>query len=289
MVAVITAPDRPAGRGMRLQPSAVKQYAVSKGIPVLQPTNLKSEAFLDELRSFKATIQIVVAFRMLPEVVWAMPPKGTFNLHASLLPQYRGAAPINHAIINGETETGVTTFFLQHQIDTGNIILQEKTSIGPDETSGELHDRLMAIGATLVVETVTQIADGTVSAKPQKETGEPREAPKIFKEHCLIDWSKPAKQVHDLIRGMSPYPAAHTLIERQGDVHQLKLYRTQLTDGTGKPPGTITSDGRSFLEIACGNGGVKLMEVQIAGKKRMSIGEFLNGHDAVTLRIANQL
>jgi methionyl-tRNA formyltransferase len=288
VVAVITAPDRPAGRGMKLQPSAVKQYAASKGIAVLQPTNLKSEVFLEELRSFRATLQVVVAFRMLPEVVWNMPPKGTFNLHASLLPQYRGAAPINHAIINGESETGVTTFFLQHQIDTGNIILQEKTPIGPDETAGELHDRLMSIGAKLVVETVRQIAAGTVKSFPQTEARTHKEAPKIFKEHCLIDWTKPAEQVHDLVRGMSPYPAAHTLVDKQGESLQLKIYRTTLVDGHGDYPGTISSDGRSYMEVACGNGAIRLIEMQLAGKKRMGVSEFLNGQSPDSLRIITE-
>ncbi len=285
VVAVVTAPDRPAGRGMKLQPSAVKQYAAYKGITVLQPTNLKSEVFLEELRSFRATLQVVVAFRMLPEAVWAMPTKGTFNLHASLLPHYRGAAPINHAIINGERETGVTTFFLQHQIDTGNIILQEKTPIGSDETAGELHDRLMSIGARLVVETARQIADGTVKAIPQTDCDKRKEAPKIFKEHCLIDWAAPAKRVHDLVRGMSPYPAAYTMVERNGEPHQLKIYRTVLVDGHGDPAGTISSDGRSYLEVSCGNGAVRLLEMQLPGKKRMGVNEFLNGQYPDSLRI----
>lgn len=278
VVAAVTAPDRPAGRGMKLQLSAVKAYAVSKNIPVLQPTNLKSQNFLQELQSCNASLQVVVAFRMLPEVVWAMPPKGTFNLHASLLPQYRGAAPINHAIINGETETGVTTFFLQQQIDTGNIILQENTPIGPSETSGELHDRLMAIGARLVLETVKMIADGVVTPKPQVATAPLHEAPKIFKEHCQIDWSRSATDIFNLIRGLSPYPVAFTMLMKDEEPLGLKVFQAaKLPDATEVMPREIRTDGHTFLYVGCADGWLSLLDVQLAGKRRMPISEFLKG------------
>jgi methionyl-tRNA formyltransferase len=282
VVAVITAPDRPSGRGMKLQPSAVKAFAVQHGLPVLQPTNLRSEAFLEELQSFKATLQVVVAFRMLPQAVWAMPPKGTFNLHASLLPQFRGAAPINHAIISGATETGVTTFFLEQEIDTGNIILQEKTPIGPEETAGELHDRLMAIGARLVVETVRRIATGNVATIPQ--TGILQEelfgAPKIFKDFCRIDWGRSAADVFNHIRGLSPYPSAFTEIRTGDEVFVLKIFRSQMVaDSASGAPGQLSSDGRTFLYVQCKDGQLSLLEVQLSGKRRMAIGEFLKGFD----------
>jgi len=289
VVAVITAPDRPAGRGMKLQPSAVKEYAVSRNIPILQPTNLKSEDFLQELQSCQATLQVVVAFRMLPEVVWAMPPKGTFNLHASLLPQYRGAAPINHAIINGETETGVTTFFLQQQIDTGNIILQERTPIGPTETAGELHDRLMAIGARLVVETVQQIAAGTVTTTPQSATAALHEAPKIFKEHCRIDWNRSVSDVFNLVRGLSPYPSAFTMLMKDGEESGLKIFMAEIAAGADDAvPCEIRTDGRTYLHVGCADGWLSLLEVQLAGKRRMPISEFLKGFNPSDTRIPAQ-
>lgn len=282
VVAVVTAPDRPAGRGMRLRPSAVKEYAVEKGIPVMQPTNLKSADFLRELKAYNATLQVVVAFRMLPEAVWAMPPKGTFNLHASLLPQYRGAAPINHAIINGETETGVTTFFLQQQIDTGHIIMQERTPIGPDETAGELHDRLMLTGAKVVVETVDRIASGDVQAIPQDTVANEglREAPKIFKETCLIPWEKTVREVFNHIRGLSPYPAAHTILYKGAEETGLKVFHASaVDDGTVAFPGSLRTDGRTYLHVCCADGWLSLLDVQIAGKRRMPVGEFLRGND----------
>jgi methionyl-tRNA formyltransferase len=260
----------------------VKAFAVQHGLPVLQPTNLRSEAFLEELQSFKATLQVVVAFRMLPQAVWAMPPKGTFNLHASLLPQFRGAPPINHAIISGATETGVTTFFLEQEIDTGNIILQEKTPIGPEETAGELHDRLMVIGAQLVVETVRRIATGNVATIPQ--TGLLQEellgAPKIFKDFCRIDWGKGALEVFNLIRGLSPYPSAFTEIRTGYEVFVLKIFRSQVVaDSASGAPGQLSSDGRTFLHVQCKDGQLSLLEVQLSGKRRMAIGEFLKGFD----------
>lgn len=286
VVAVITAPDRPSGRGMKLQPSAVKEYAESRSIPVLQPTNLKSQDFLQKLQSYQATLQVVVAFRMLPEVVWVMPPKGTFNLHASLLPQYRGAAPINHAIINGELDTGVTTFFLQHQIDTGNIILQQRTPIGPSETAGALHDRLMTIGACLVVETVQQIAQGTVTTRPQIVTPVLHEAPKIFKEHCRIDWNRSVSDVFNLVRGLSPYPSAFTMLVKDGEEVGLKVLRAELANEPNDArPGAIKTDGQTQLYVGCADGWLSLLEVQLAGKRSMPIGEFLKGFNAANTRI----
>lgn len=283
VVGVITAPDREAGRGMKPRPSAVKEYALSKGLHILQPTNLKSELFLQELQQLNATLQIVVAFRMLPEVVWNMPPQGTFNLHASLLPHYRGAAPINWAIINGEKETGVTTFFLQQQIDTGNIILQEKLSIGASETAGQLHDRLMALGAQLVVRTVQLISSKNAKATPQASiaTETLREAPKIFKDTCRIDWTKNAQDVFNLIRGLSPYPAAHTVLHKDGAVFPLKVFKAESTAEHSSPAeaGNLRTDCKSFLHVKCADGWLSLLELQLAGKRNLPIQEFLKGFD----------
>lgn len=282
VVAVVTAPDKPAGRGQKLQQSAVKQYAVEHQLPVLQPVKLKDDTFLEELRAFKADLQVVVAFRMLPVVVWDMPPRGTINLHGSLLPQYRGAAPINWAIINGEKETGVTTFFLQHEIDTGNILFAEKVDIGEDETAGDVHDKLMLTGADLVVKTVTAIENNDYQERPQDEIldeeGNPLEtkhAPKIFKETCLIDWSKPVNDVYNHIRGLSPYPAAFTHL----DGKTLKVYSARYEHV--KPEveaGQYLSDGKSFLKFACPDGYISLETIQLEGKKRIGIAEFLRGY-----------
>lgn len=280
VVAVITAPDRPAGRGMKLQPSAVKQFAVENGLKVLQPTNLKSEEFLNQLRDLEATLQVVVAFRMLPEVVWNMPAKGTFNLHASLLPQYRGAAPINWAVINGEKESGVTTFFLQHQIDTGNIIFQEKVRITDDETAGELHDELMHIGAGLVVKTLEAIENGTAPSIPQNTVErELREAPKIFKDTCRIDWNRPVDEVYDLIRGLSPYPTAFTTLTKGNEEVGLKIFRARKTRKSENEKRGIISVENDHLFISCADGRLEIMELQLAGKKRMKTVDFLRGSD----------
>lgn len=282
VVAVVTAPDKPAGRGQKLQQSAVKQYAVEHQLPVLQPVKLKDETFLEELKAFKADLQVVVAFRMLPAVVWDMPSKGTINLHGSLLPQYRGAAPINWAIINGEKETGVTTFFLQHEIDTGNILFAEKVAIGDDETAGDVHDKLMLTGADLVVKTVTAIENNNYQEKPQDEildeegkALDTKHAPKIFKETCLIDWSKPVNDVYNHIRGLSPYPAAYTHL----DGKTLKVYSA--TRELSKPDveaGQYETDGKSFLKFACTDGYIALETIQLEGKKRIGIAEFLRGY-----------
>ncbi|MBI1288433.1 MAG: methionyl-tRNA formyltransferase [Flavobacteriales bacterium] len=280
VVGVITAPDRPAGRGMKLQPSAVKQFAVENGLKVLQPTNLKSEEFLNELRSLDTTLQVVVAFRMLPEVVWNMPPKGTFNLHASPLPQYRGAAPINWAVINGEKESGVTTFFLQHQIDTGNIIFQEKVPIADDETAGQLHDKLMRVGADLVVKTLAAIENGTAPSIPQNRIkGELKEAPKIFKETCKIDWNRPSKEVYNLIRGLSPYPTAFTSLTKDDEEVGLKIFRARKTGKNEHGKTGIISVENDHLFISCADGWLEILELQMAGKKRMNAGDFLRGFD----------
>lgn len=282
VVGVITAPDRPAGRGMKLQPSAVKQFAVENGLKVLQPTNLKSEEFLNELRALEATLQVVVAFRMLPEVVWNMPKNGTFNLHASLLPQYRGAAPINWAVINGEKESGVTTFFLQHQIDTGNIIFQEKVAIADDETAGELHDELMRVGADLVVKTLQAIENGTAPSIPQNTIeGELKEAPKIFKETCKIEWNRSIDEVYNLIRGLSPYPTAFTTLVKEEEEIGLKIFQARKTDKGENEKTGILSVENGTLFISCADGWLEILELQMAGKKRMKTSDFLRGSDLV--------
>jgi methionyl-tRNA formyltransferase len=289
VVAVITAPDKPAGRGMQLTESAVKKYAREKNLPVLQPEKLKAPVFLDVLRSFAADLQIVVAFRMLPEVVWNMPPMGTVNLHGSLLPQYRGAAPINWAIINGETRTGVTTFKLQHDIDTGNILLQKEIPIRPDETAGELHDEMKMIGAQLLVQTIAGLTAGTLTERPQYDflqaiPGPPtinpatlRHAPKLSTETSRIDWTKPITNIYNLIRGLSPFPAAFTEL----DGKLLKIYRAEkepTPPPPGTPPGQPDTDSRTYLRFAAPDGYIRLTELQLEGKKRMQIGDFLRGY-----------
>ncbi len=278
IVAVVTAPDKPAGRGQKVQQSAVKQYAVAQGLPVLQPVKLRDDAFLDELKSYRADLQVVVAFRMLPEAVWNMPPLGTVNLHASLLPQYRGAAPINHAIINGETESGVTTFLLRHEIDTGNVLFSQRVSIAPDDTAGDLHDKLMAVGATLLVKTVRAIAMGEATPTPQENIpteNQLKHAPKIFKEDCEIDWHQPVDEAYNLIRGLSPYPTAYTWLDGQ----TLKVFKAGKEKTPPKhPPGAYHTDGTSFLKFACTDGYIDLLELQLAGKKRMDVQTFLRGY-----------
>lgn len=274
IVAVVTAPDKPAGRGQKLNESAVKKYAIEKSIPVLQPEKLKNPEFLEALKSYQADLQVVVAFRMLPEVVWNMPSKGTINLHGSLLPQYRGAAPINHAIINGEKESGVTTFFLTHEIDTGDIILSDRTPISDDETAGELHDKLMVIGANLLVKTVTAIAEGDVSEQPQPKSDELKHAPKIFKEDCKIDWNNSTIKIHNLIRGLSPYPTAFTLLNDK----TLKVFKAEPEDTEPAiAAGGFLTDNKTYLKFATKDGFIKLLDIQFEGKKRMLIADFLRG------------
>ena len=279
IVGVITAPDKPAGRGMQLQQSAVKQYAAAKGLNVLQPEKLKNPGFLEILQSLKADLQIVVAFRMLPEVVWNMPPMGTVNVHGSLLPHYRGAAPINWAVINGENETGVTTFKLKHEIDTGDILLQERIPIGDDETSGSLHDRMKETGAQLLVRTVQGLANGSLQEIPQSEISnqksEIKHAPKIFTETCRIDWNWPVDDIYNLIRGLSPYPAAFTELNGK----KLKIYSSNKEKrAIEKVPGEWDTDKSTFLRFVGKDGFISINELQLEGKKKMSVQEFLRGY-----------
>lgn len=277
VVAVITAPDKPQGRGQKLIPSAVKEAALKFRIPVLQPTNLKSPEFLEELKSYNANLQIVVAFRMLPEVVWSMPALGTFNLHASLLPQYRGAAPINWAIINGEKETGVTTFFLQHEIDTGSIIFQEKESIQETDDVGSLYDRLMKKGSQLVLKTVKAIEAGEYPSVPQPQEIEIKHAPKIFKETCKINWNQPSEKIVDFVRGLSPYPGAWTVLN--GKV--FKVYKAQNSTfkiQDSKMSGEFVTDNKGYLYIKSDEDWISIIEFQPEGKKRMTVEEFFRGN-----------
>ena len=278
IIGVITAPDKAAGRGLQLQQSDVKKYAVEKGLNVLQPEKLKNPEFLNQLKALHADLQVVVAFRMLPELVWSMPPMGTINLHGSLLPQYRGAAPINWAIINGEKETGVTTFKLQQEIDTGNILLSEKIPIGDDETAGELHDRMKAIGADLVLKTVKGLAEGSLTDTPQNLTSKTQHAPKIFTETCKINWHKPMDEVYNLVRGLSPYPAAFTELDgRKVKVYKAKKEMTSGPAGT-TIPGEYQTDKKTFLKFTCINGYLFVIELQLEGKKKMMIEDFLRGY-----------
>jgi methionyl-tRNA formyltransferase len=275
---VVTVPDRPAGRGQQIQSSSVKQLAVEKGVPVLQPEKLRDEIFLQQLRQWNADVFVVVAFRMLPEVVWSMPKYGTFNLHASLLPQYRGAAPVNWAIINGETETGVTTFFLDREIDTGRLIFSERTAIGQAENAGQLHDRLMEMGAPLVRKTLDAIASGTIQAIPQPCVNELHPAPKIDRDTCRIDWNKNAHDIHNLVRGLSPYPAAFTEMKGVNSPLLLKVFSTTPEIAAHDlQPGTVESDRKSYLKVACLDGFLYIHDLQLSGKKRLPIKEFLAG------------
>ncbi|MEP5106119.1 MAG: methionyl-tRNA formyltransferase, partial [Ekhidna sp.] len=274
-VAVITAPDKPKGRGKKLGISAVKSYALEAELDILQPTNLKDPAFIEELRSYHADLQIVVAFRMLPVAVWDMPRLGTFNLHASLLPQYRGAAPINWAIINGETETGVTTFFLKHEIDTGEIIFQEKEPINENDNVGSLYTRLMEKGADLVLKTVKAIEQVDYPQLPQEIDKPLKSAPKIFKEDCRIDWQQPSENIRNFVRGLSPYPAAWTQLDGKG----MKVFEVQKsTEGTNKPIGELYSDDKNYIRINTKDGTLDLLDLQLEGKKRMKVDEFLRGY-----------
>ena len=292
VVGVITMPDKPAGRGHKIQYSPVKQYALEQNLPLLQPEKLKDEAFVQALREWKADLQIVVAFRMLPEVVWSMPRLGTFNLHASLLPQYRGAAPINWAVINGDTETGITTFFLKHEIDTGEVIQQVRVPIADTDNVEIVHDKLMMLGGKLVVETVDAILNGVVKPVPQEEmavVGELRPAPKIFKETCRIDWNQPVKKVYDFIRGLSPYPAAWSeLVSPEGEVVVVKIFETEKyirnegkrcrnSRGCFCKVGSIETDGKKYIKVAVPGGFVSVLSLQLPGKKRLKTDELLRG------------
>ncbi len=277
VLAVVTAPDKPAGRGKQLAMSAVKEYALEKNIPVLQPEKLKNPEFLSELKAFNADLFVVVAFRMLPEVVWNMPPKGSMNLHGSILPDYRGAAPINWAVMNGEKETGVSTFFLTHEIDTGNIILQEKIAIGENENVGSVHDRMMSAGAKLLLRTLDSIEDGTALAMPQESmiasNKEVKHAPKIFKEDCKIDWGRSAQEIHNFVRGLSPYPAAWTMFQGK----TFKIYAGQIDSHAKTAIGEFETDQKTWLRFGCGDGAYLITELQAEGKKRIGVQEFLRG------------
>ena len=277
VVAVVTAQDKPAGRGLKLAESAIKQYAIKKNIPVLQPVKLKDPEFLEQLKSFQADIQVVVAFRMLPEIVWAMPAMGTINLHGSLLPQYRGAAPINRAIMNGESKTGVTTFKLQQEIDTGNILLLEEIPIGPNETAGELHDHMKAVGAALVVQTIRGLMDGTLKGKPQQPTDREslKTAPKIFTSDAEINWSESVLIIHNKIRGLSPFPGAFTSFKDK----TLKIFRSRPEKKAhNQKRGELETDGKEWLRFSASDGYIYVEEMQLEGKKRMRISEFLRGY-----------
>jgi methionyl-tRNA formyltransferase len=290
VVAVVTVPDKPSGRGQKLNTSAVKDYAVSKNLPVLQPEKLKNPEFIAELSSFKADLQIVVAFRMLPEAVWQMPPLGTFNLHGSLLPDYRGAAPLNWAVINGEAETGVTTFLLKHEIDTGNMIFQEKVSIGEDDNVGSIHDKLMLIGSQLVLKTVEALASGNYPCTDQtsllKDGRLAKHAPKIFKDDCRINWEKDGREVFNFIRGLSPYPAAFTTICKDEKKLILKIFDSRFVPNEHNlETGSIKTDHKTFLDIAVKDGFIKIQSLQLEGKKRLSVQEFLRGFDPAGYRL----
>lgn len=273
VLAVVTAPDKPSGRGLQLKGMPVKEYAVSQNIPVLQPPKLKNPEFVAELQSLNADVHVVVAFRMLPEAVWSMPPLGTINVHGSLLPNYRGAAPINWAIMNGERETGVTTFRLKQEIDTGNMLLQDAVTIGDTDDAGSIHDKLMAAGAKLLVRTLDGLVAGTIEARPQPEGTDLKHAPKIFREDMVIDWNRPVASIRDFIRGLSPYPGATTTLQEK----QLKIYRVAVLEGAAAAPGTHESDGKSYLRFAGNDGWIDVLELQLEGKKRMSVADFLRG------------
>ncbi len=275
VVGVVTAPDKPAGRGMQLQQSAVKQFALKHQLPIAQPEKLKSPEFFAQIQAWQPDIQIVVAFRMLPELIWSFPPMGTLNVHGSLLPKYRGAAPINWAIINGEKETGVTTFRLQHAIDTGDILLQERIPISPDMTAGELHDTMMEVGAQTLVKTLHELIAGTIQSKPQEETLAILHAPKIFTKDCQIDWQQPVAQIHNLIRGLAPFPGALTKVD--GKI--VKLFITSIVYENPKEPiGSFVTDGKTYVRFACSDGYIQLNDIQWEGKKRMPIADFLRGY-----------
>jgi methionyl-tRNA formyltransferase len=274
IVGVVTAPDKPAGRGMKLSESEVKKYAVANNLKVFQPEKLKHPDFIEQLRELNADLQVVVAFRMLPELVWNMPPLGTINLHASLLPQYRGAAPINWAIINGEKETGVTTFKLQHEIDTGNILLQEKIKITDDETAGSLHDKMKALGAKVLLRTVQQLHNGTLQEHPQRHSSKLCPAPKIFPEDCKINWNQEVAEINNFIRGLSPYPTTFTFLNGK----KLKIFSAEIEQFPGLDiPGNFITDRKSYLKFAARDGYISVKELQLEGKKRMRVADFLRG------------
>ncbi len=282
VMAVVTAPDKPAGRGRAVRSSEVKQFAVQSGIPVLQPVKLKDQEFLDRVKALGADLFVVVAFRMMPEVLWRMPPMGSINLHASFLPQYRGAAPIQRAIMNGESQTGITTFQLAHEVDTGNLLFREKADIGPGENAGSLHDRLMVAGARLLLKTVDALARGHVKPRPQEQSeseGQLMEAPRIYRDDCRINWQRPVAEVYNQVRGLSPYPGAFAeLRDATGTVHQVKILAANPGGKTDENPGTLqVRDGN--LMVACRDNWLHMRELQLPGRKRLSAGEVLRGSD----------
>lgn len=288
VVGVVTVPDRQTGRGLKVTYSPVKQYALDHNLRLFQPEKLRDPQFQEELRSCNADIFVVVAFRMLPQSVWAMPPRGTFNLHASLLPQYRGAAPINWAIINGEKETGVTTFLLNEHIDEGNILMQQSTPITSDDTAETLHDRLAAIGSKMVVETLQGLADGTLTPKPQTATQTLKPAPKIFKPDCAICWNQSGQHIADFVRGLSPYPAATMqLIDEKGTPHDFKVYETSFEPTDGTTVGELVTDQKNTLKIGTRDGFISILSLQLSGKKRISVKEFLRGYNITNWKVTN--
>lgn len=284
VVGVVTAPDKPSGRGRKITKSPVKEFAEFSYLPIMQPENLKDHTFVESLRKLNADLFVVVAFRMLPEVIWKMPPKGTINLHASLLPHYRGAAPVNRAIMNGETVTGVTTFFIDEKIDTGMILMREGIQIFPFENAGDVHDRLMKLGARMVIRTIEGIIDGTVKPQPQskflKEGEVPREAPKIFPDDCIIDWNNEPVKIHNLIRGLAPYPGAKSFLQTERGKRSIKILES-LPENMEHllKPGSLISDGKHYIKIACRNGYINILNLQLEGKNRMNTVEFLRGYD----------
>tara|TARA_B100000678_G_scaffold268088_1_gene254116 strand:+ start:628 stop:1569 length:942 start_codon:yes stop_codon:yes gene_type:complete len=278
VAAVITAADKPAGRGRKMMMSSVKSYALQHNIPVLQPANLKDPGFIEELAAIEADLFVVVAFRMLPKIVWEMPRLGTINLHASLLPDYRGAAPINWAVINGEKKSGITTFFINEKIDTGDMLLQKEVNIAKTDTAGDLHDKLMSAGAKLLLETVRGLDKGSLRARPQPLNVNAKAAPKLDKENTRLDFSKPAEEVYNLVRGLSPYPASHSTLHNNNELLNCKILRCESSDNVhGNTPGSIQTDNRSYLSVQCGEGSVNVLELQLEGKKRMLIKDLLNG------------
>ncbi|MDY0199244.1 MAG: methionyl-tRNA formyltransferase [Tenuifilaceae bacterium] len=286
IVGVVTAPDKPAGRGQRILQSPVKQFAQMQNINTLQPFNLKDVGFIESLKALNADLFIVVAFRMLPKVVWSIPRLGTFNLHASLLPQYRGAAPINWAIMNGESRTGVTTFFIDEKIDTGSVLLQQEEEIYPDDTAGDLHDRLMDVGSELVVRTALKLYNESIGATQQHklmESGELKPAPKLFKENTRIRWAESSSVLHNFIRGLSPYPAAWTeIVNEEGKSTGVKILRAKVSNSANvMPVGSIKTDGKTYLNVSCGKGSIDVLEIQLSGKKALPIGDFLKGFRAI--------